>query len=194
MSEIEQKIDALGRTWEQLKAKVEEKGAEVERLGSESAETKATIAKMNDAMSTLEKALQEEQKARQRPNLAPGESKTSEQKLAERQAFLAFATQGQNGGVKTFSPSESKVLSVGDATTGGLFAMPEILSGMLRAVVEISPFRSTPPSGRPARKASASARRPRPAPTAGPASRPPAPRPPTPSTAGKWSRSTRCTR
>jgi HK97 family phage major capsid protein len=33
------------------------------------------------------------------------------------------------------------VLSVTDNTTGGIFAMPEVLDGMLRAVVELSPFR-----------------------------------------------------
>jgi HK97 family phage major capsid protein len=94
---------------------------------------------MDTAFDAAEKAIQNLEKAAQRPEVS--ETKTSEQKLAERKAFLAFALQGQNGAVKTFSPSESKVLSVGDATTGGIFAMPEILSGLLRAQVEVSPFR-----------------------------------------------------
>ncbi len=130
----------VGRTFEEYKAANEARITEIKKLGEETAETKAKLAKMDEAFDRAEKAIQDLEKRAARPEMDAG-VKSSEQKLAERRAFLNFALQGQNGAIKTFSPSESKVLSVGDATTGGIFAMPEILSGLLRAVVEISPFR-----------------------------------------------------
>jgi HK97 family phage major capsid protein len=91
-------------------------------------------------MDRAEKALQEIEKKVSRP--APeSEKKSPEAIVAERKAFLDFALKGASGLSKTFKPTAEKVLSVSDATTGGEFAMPEILSGILRAVVEISPFR-----------------------------------------------------
>jgi HK97 family phage major capsid protein len=137
--EIKSLRDDIGRTHEEYKKVLDARTAEVQELKAARAETEAKLAKMDTAFDAAEKAIQNLEKAAQRPEVS--ETKTSEQKLAERKAFLAFALQGQNGAVKTFSPSESKVLSVGDATTGGIFAMPEILSGLLRAQVEVSPFR-----------------------------------------------------
>lgn len=138
--EIKTEIKALGHAWEEYKATNDQRLEEVKALGAESAETKAKLAKIDEAMDRAEKALQEIEKKINRPEVE-GEQKTSEQKLAERKAFLDFALKGASGLSKTFSPRESKVLSVADATTGGEFALPEILSGMLRAVVELSPFR-----------------------------------------------------
>jgi HK97 family phage major capsid protein len=141
MSDIETKkqIDELGRTWESMKSALTAAEAEVKRLGGETAESKATIARHNDALDAAEKAIQELEKKLARPE--PTEVKSSEQKLAERQAFLNFALNGKSGESKTFSPRETKVLSVSDNTTGGDFAMPEVLGGMLRAQIELSPWR-----------------------------------------------------
>lgn len=154
MSEMEKKVDSLGRAWEEYKATNDARLEEVKKLGSESAETKAKLAKIDGALDTFEKALQEIEKAAKRPEV-PSETKSSEQKRAERKALLDWALDGKNGAKRTFVPGdrkshaldevgpahEVKVLSVGDATTGGVFAMPEVLSGLLRAVVELSPWR-----------------------------------------------------
>lgn len=140
MSEIEQKaVEELGRTWQEYKATNDQALAEVKALGAITAETKAKQDKMDTFMDHTQKAITDLQTAAQRT--APVEGKSSEQKLAERKAFLEFALKGPTGLEKSFKPGESKVLSVGDATTGGIFAMPEVLAGLLRAVVEISPFR-----------------------------------------------------
>jgi len=138
--ELQKEVKELGHAWEEYKATNEQALAEVKRLGGETTETKAKLDRLNEGMDRAEKAIQEIQKAAQRP-AAPSETKTSEQKLAERKSFLDFALKGANGASATFKPGESKVLSVLDNTTGGVFAMPEVLDGMLRAVVELSPFR-----------------------------------------------------
>jgi HK97 family phage major capsid protein len=140
--EIKSLRDDIGRTHEEYKKALDVRDAEVKKLGETSAETTAKLAKMDEMFDRTEKALQEIEKSVKRAEIPAGETKTSEQKLAERKAFLDFALKGHTGLTKTFHPGvEQKVLSSGDATTGGVFAMPEILSGMLRAVVELSPFR-----------------------------------------------------
>ena len=141
MSEqIEKKVDSLGRAWEEYKATNDQRLDEIKKLGAESAETKAKLEKIDTALDTVGEELKKIQLAAQRPAVEDGK-KSPEQKLAERKAFLKFALEGKHGESKTFSPREEKVLSVADNTTGGLFALPELLSGMLRAVVEISPWR-----------------------------------------------------
>jgi HK97 family phage major capsid protein len=139
--DLQKEIKELGHAWEEFKQTNEQALTEVKRVGSESAETKAKLEKLNEGMDRAEKALQELQKAAQRPEVPSDGKKSPEAVLAERKAFLHFALAGKSGETKTFSPREEKVLSVSDNTTGGDFAMPELLSGMLRAAVEISPFR-----------------------------------------------------
>lgn len=117
--------------------------AETKARGELSAETKAMEVRVNEKIDALEAKQKEMQLAAARAERfeQTREGKSQEQIAAERAAFLEFALKGGNGLTKTFSPKESKVLSVGDATTGGIFAEPQVLSGLLRAVVEISPFR-----------------------------------------------------
>jgi HK97 family phage major capsid protein len=138
--EIKSLRDDLGRTFEEYKKVNDERLGEIKELRSASAETSAKLAKMDEAMDRAEKALQEIEKKVSRPE-APSEKKSHDVILAERKSFLNWALNGKSGDAKTFSPSESKVLSVSDNTTGGIFAQPELLSGIIRAVVEISPFR-----------------------------------------------------
>jgi HK97 family phage major capsid protein len=138
--DLQKEVKELGHAWEEYKATNEQALSEVKRLGGETVETKAKLEKINEGLDRAEKAIQAIEKAAQRPE-APSETKTSEQKIAERQAFLGWALNGKSGDTKSFSPREQKVLSVSDNTTGGDFAQPEFLSGMLRAAVEYSPFR-----------------------------------------------------
>jgi HK97 family phage major capsid protein len=117
--------------------------AERKTFGDIAAETKAQEARANariDAIEAEQKALALKVARADRFEQAK-DGKSREQIVAERSAFLEFALKGGNGLTKTFSPTGEKVLSVADATTGGIFAMPEILAGLDRAQVEVSPFR-----------------------------------------------------
>lgn len=143
MSEIEKKVDDLGAAWKEFQDANTKAREEMKTLGAESAETKAKLATLNTAMDEAEKARKELEQKIARADRADLRSEDREKAdaAAARKEFFGWAKTGEHKG-QPFGTVELKVFTEGTDTGAGVFVLPQLMTELLKGVIEFSPFRS----------------------------------------------------
>lgn len=127
-SEFKAEIQKLGESWHQFKAE-HEKGA---------AASADTLAKINGEMDRLADNVAQIQTALKRPGAGADSGDDGWRGSTEGKAFGAFLRKGES----RMEPSELKVLTVSDDTTGGYLAVPDYVREIIKAETVISPIRT----------------------------------------------------
>ena len=135
--EIEKKMDAVAKAFEDFKSLNEKRLKEIEAKGAESSETKAALEKANSEITKLGDEVKKTQTAMNRNN----SSASSEENpaMSEYKAgFNKFLRKGVEAGL---SELQTKALSVGSDVDGGYLVLPEMSSEIIKKVYESSPMR-----------------------------------------------------
>lgn len=128
MSEVEQKLDAINRAFEEFKAKQDTVVAEEIKKGTADVVRKTEVDAINDSITKLS----EELKALEAKANRPGAGEVEREEVAEHKAaFGKWLRKGQDAGLEEL---EAKALNVTTSADGG-YAVPEELD---RTILDLS--------------------------------------------------------
>ena len=134
-AELKKLTEDLNREWGEFKAVLSTGSEEQKKFGTRLGDTDAKLDKINERLSAIETAAA-------RPNLevkvgTDAENNSPEMKAAKAE-FQAFLRKGT-----LLTPESTKLLRVEDDETGGFGAPPEMVAGIIKGVIDISPVRGT---------------------------------------------------
>lgn len=137
MSEVEQKLDAINRAFEEFKSKQGDVVAEEIKKGTADIVRKNEVDAINDSITKLSEELKALEAKGNRPGA--GAEGLSPEQAEHKAAFNAWARKGREEGLAEL---EAKALNVTTSADGG-YAVPEELDRTILDLVKIvSPFRS----------------------------------------------------
>ncbi len=137
LSEISERVNALGNAWEQFKAVNDRRLKEVERKGSADPLTNSQLERINQALDGYKDRLSSVEVAMQRPSTGG-----LNEFVAEHNEHKAAFCQYLRKGVDTMLPAlEKKALSVGADPDGGYLVTGTMSQHILKTVAETSPMR-----------------------------------------------------
>lgn len=140
ISEITDRVAALGQAWEQFKQVNDARLSEIERKGSSDPLYDEHLNNINSAMDNYKKRLDQIETAYSRPVLAieQAEYKGSETHGEYSRAFRNYLRKGMDAGLEAL---QSKALSVGSDPDGGYLVTPTMSSKIVQTIFETSPMR-----------------------------------------------------
>lgn len=140
ISEITERVGALGNAWEQFKQVNDARLREIERKGHADPLATEHLHHIGGALDQYKKRLDSLETAYGRPGKDEGLAAKSEQPYQSeyRRAFCNYLRKGLDAGLEMF---QSKALSVGSDPDGGYLVTPAMSSRIVTAVFETSPMR-----------------------------------------------------
>ena len=115
-----------------MKTILDQQELEIKTHGEASVDTKSALEKMEERMDSLETK-------NNTPGAGPLSQKEDQKNMEAKDMYKRWLKNGEKG----LTPEEQKLMTVTDNTTGGYFAMPEILSNeIIRDIVEYDPIRT----------------------------------------------------
>jgi HK97 family phage major capsid protein len=140
VSEVINKVNALGTAWEQFKSVNDARLKEIEKKGSADALHTEHLEKINKAMDDYKGRLDKIETAVSRP-AAGAEGEEGKQKADEKEykkAFLNYLRKGVDNGLADL---QVKTMSVGSDPDGGYLVTPQMSSQIITVQNESSPMR-----------------------------------------------------
>lgn len=141
ISEVTERVHALGNAWEQFKHINDQRLKEIERKGSADPLHMEQLGKINHALDNYKKRMDALETAQARPGLdlatkgyAPMDGHVSEYK----RAFCNYLRKGMDAGLEEL---HTKALSVGSDPDGGYLVTPTMSQNIIKHVQEHSPMR-----------------------------------------------------
>lgn len=128
MKEVKTLIEDQGRAWEEFKSANDARLKAIEEKGYAPADLTEKVDKINGDLTTLGKSLDDIAKKANRPG-SPGGSNLTEDQVAHKQAFGAYARKGSDDGLREI---EQKAITVSSDPDGGYFATHEMEAGIER--------------------------------------------------------------
>lgn len=135
--EMEKKMEAVAKAFEDFKGLNEKRLAEIEKKGFETSETKAALEKANAQIDSLQEEIKKMQTAMNRN----GASEKSEENAAMAEYKTAFGKWVRKGVDAGLHDLEKKALSVGSDPDGGYLVLPEMSDEIVKKIFESSPMR-----------------------------------------------------
>lgn len=141
--ELKEKLDELGRAFEDFKKANDKRLEEVKTFGASAHATDEKVNKMNDVIEKLEKQIEQMNAALAR-TAAGGADKTKSENEVKRAEYKLALSKFMRKGVAI--PSEliefnKKDMSVGSDEDGGFYVSPETSAEVVKKVFESSPMR-----------------------------------------------------
>jgi HK97 family phage major capsid protein len=136
MGDINAQMDDLHRAFEQFKDVNDGRLADIERRGSADVVTTDRLERIETAMDTQRRHIDDLTVKAQRPHLGGGQ-----RAIVNWQHKAAFESYVRRGDTRDLRGIEEKALSVGSNADGGFTVTPEIEAGINRAVRTLSPIR-----------------------------------------------------
>lgn len=141
ISEVTDRVHALGNAWEQFKQVNDQRLREIERKGSADPLHMEQLNKISTALDNYKHRVDALETAQSRPGLdlatkgyAPVDGRVSEYK----KAFCNYLRKGMDAGLEEL---HTKALSVGSDPDGGYLVTPTMSQGIIKLVQENSPMR-----------------------------------------------------
>lgn len=141
ISEVTDRVQALGNAWEQFKQVNDQRLKEIERKGSADPLHMEQLGKINAALDNYKHRMDMLETAQTRPGLelatkgyAPAGGHVSEYK----KAFCNYLRKGMDAGLEEL---HTKALSVGSDPDGGYMVTPTMSQNIIKTVQENSPMR-----------------------------------------------------
>ncbi len=139
ISEVTQRVNALGSAWEQFKAVNDRRLQEIERKGSADPLTNDHLGKINHALDHYKDRLARVETAMLRPGAGIEGYKSTEPFAQEhKEAFCHYLRKGVE---MNLAHLEQKALSVGSDPDGGYLVTAPISDRVIRTIFETSPMR-----------------------------------------------------
>ena len=141
ITEITDRVTALGHAWEQFKHINDERLREIERKGNADPLYNEHLGRISSALDQYKHRLDQIETVYNRPVLsgANEEYKAADPRQGEYgKAFRNYLRKGMDAGLEAF---QSKALSVGSDPDGGYLVTPAMSSKIVQAVFETSPMR-----------------------------------------------------
>lgn len=139
LSEITQRVNALGSAWEQFKTLNDRRLREIEKKGVADPLTDDQLHKVNHALDNYKERLMCLETAMARPGVGEVYTTRNDALLSEHKA--AFCQYLRKGAESDLVQLERKALSVGSDPDGGFLVTPHISETIIRTVFETSPLR-----------------------------------------------------
>lgn len=128
LKEVKTLIEDQGRTWEEFKTANDARLKAIEEKGYAPADLTEKVDKINGDLTLLGKTLADIAKKSNRP-VSPGDSNLTDDQVAHKQAFGAYARKGVDDGLRAI---EQKAITVASDPDGGYFATFEMEAGIER--------------------------------------------------------------
>ena len=139
ISEITDRVSALGHAWEQFKQVNDARLNEIERKGHSDPLYQEHLNNISMSMDIYKKRLDMFETANSRPSLGMSEEvKSSGHNSAYGKAFRNYLRKGMDAGLEAL---QTKALSVGSDPDGGYLLTPSMSSKIIQAIFETSPMR-----------------------------------------------------
>jgi HK97 family phage major capsid protein len=141
ITEITDRVSALGQAWEQFKQVNDARLREVERKGNADPLYNEHLHNISGALDNYKRRLDQIETAYNRPILdVNGESSKADHAVHNEygKAFRNYLRKGMDGGLEAF---QTKALSVGSDPDGGYLVTPTMSSNIVKAIFETSPMR-----------------------------------------------------
>lgn len=135
--EIEKKVDAVAKAFEDFKVQNQKSIDEMKTKGFELAETKAALEKANAEIDRLSDEVKKVHTALNRGD-SPNDGSESAEMAAYKAGFNKFLRKGSDEGLAGL---QAKALSVGSDVDGGYLVLPEMSSEIVKKIFESSPVR-----------------------------------------------------
>lgn len=142
--EIKEKLDELGRVFEDFKKANNAELAEIKKWGTASTATSERVEKLNSVMDKLEKQIESMQVAMNRSGGAGNQSVEEKEKQAVvdyKNALFSYMRKGDSTKVAELQAWARKAMSVDSDADGGFLVSPELSSEIVKKVFESSPVR-----------------------------------------------------
>lgn len=131
----------IGQVWEQMKSTLDQQSEEIKKNGDAFGETKELVTKLEAKLDELELKAKAPAAGGVEGKNAGGEN---DKDKMHAKAFDVFLRNGYDGIKSQFTPEEIKsVMTATDNTTGGFFALPELIENeIIKNIVEWDPIRT----------------------------------------------------
>ena len=145
VSEITDRVNALGNAWENFKQINDQRLAEVERKGAADPLTLEQLSKLNTTLDQYKGRVDRLETEMERPGLgfemkAEGFAARQEPLVAEyKKAFCGYLRKGMDAGLEAL---ESKALSIGSDPDGGYLVTSAMSGTIAKTITENSPMRA----------------------------------------------------
>ncbi len=144
--EIQQKIEELGKAFEDFKKANDKELAEIKTKGQASGETKELTEKLQKQMDELQKQIGQTAALLNRTDRTEGGKTEEEVKMAKAQkahsaALNSYLRKGNDNAIKAFA-AEHKDMTVDSDQDGGFLVSTEMSSEIVKHVFESSPMRA----------------------------------------------------
>lgn len=136
LSEISERVNALGNAWEQFKSVNDRRLREIEKKGGADPLTEDQLSRINNALDGYKERLGHMEVAMQRPGLG-GEGKVEHNE--HKAAFCQYIRKGIDNNLPGL---EKKALSVGSDPDGGYLVTGGMAQHIVKTVFETSPMRN----------------------------------------------------
>lgn len=138
LSDITDRVSALGGAWEQYKAVNDARLEEIERKGHADPLYLEHLSRLSDVIDNTKTRLDRIETAASRPGMDATEVKSSEPS-AYRKAFVGYLRKGMDAGLESLS---TKALSESSDPDGGYLVTPTMAQKIVSTIFETSPLRS----------------------------------------------------
>lgn len=141
ISEITDRVSALGNAWEQFKQINDARLREIERKGSADTLYNEHLNNISSALDNYKRRLDHIETACDRPVLGDTEVEFGSKNRGKsdyEKAFCNYLRKGMDAGLETL---QTKALSVGSDSDGGYLVTPTMSSKIVKAIFETSPMR-----------------------------------------------------
>jgi len=140
ITEITDRVTALGHAWEQFKQVNDARLRDIERKGNADPLYQEHLQNINFAMDNYKKRLDQIETAYDRPSLDTQEEgyKSNARNSEYGKAFRNYLRKGMDAGLESL---QTKALSVGSDTDGGYLVTPTMSSKIVQSIYETSPMR-----------------------------------------------------
>ena len=140
ISEITNRVSALGNAWEQFKQVNDARLSDIERKGYSDPLYQEHLNNISVSMDNYKQRLDKYETVINRPSLGLGneETKSNANHTAYSKAFRNYLRKGMDSGLEAL---QTKALSVGSDPDGGYLVTPSMSSKIIQAIFETSPMR-----------------------------------------------------
>jgi HK97 family phage major capsid protein len=139
ITEIADRVNALGNAWEQFKQVNNARLSDIERKGAADPLYSEHLGRISNVLDSYKSRLDQVETAMSRPGFEPGfEAKGSSEVSQYRKAFCNYLRKGMDAGLESLS---TKALSVGSDPDGGYLVTPTMSQKIVTAIFETSPLR-----------------------------------------------------
>jgi HK97 family phage major capsid protein len=140
ISEITERVSALGHAWEQFKHINDTRLRDIERKGHADPLYQEHLNNINSALDNYKNRLDQIETAYNRPLMGENEGHKSFDPMQNEysKAFRSYLRKGMDAGLEVL---QTKALSVGSDPDGGYLVTPTMSSKIVQAIYETSPMR-----------------------------------------------------